>query len=389
MNNALEQKLIECLDALEHGRSVEQILARYPDDAAALRPMLETAVQLGQLKLAPSTAARNTSRKAFLAQAAAQQAAPGPVLWVNQVWRWLQRGLVPAMGVAAALLVGFLLLTNAAIPGQPLYGAKLQLEDWRLSLARDPETVRALTEEWEARRLAEVKQLLAANLEADVIFGEDIAAMASDHWILNSGIRLNITDQTVIIGEPEVGIYLHIEGRAANGAVTATLVHVDLVHSDLLQGTPTPTPVPATETPSPASADKGSAPAVAATPTPFVSPSPTATAAPVVTPTPSPTGTVPAAEPGAAAVQEDDGSSDHDYGDDHGGYDSSDDNSGSGSDEDDGDDGNSDSGSGEDDGGDDNSGSSSGDEDDGDDDNSGSGSGDDDGDEDNSGSGSN
>lgn len=369
MNSALEQKLIECLDALDSGRSVEQILARYPDDVAALRPMLETAMQLGQLRVAPSTAAQNKSKHAFLKQAAALQSAPRP----RYFWQRLWRGLVPVMGVAAALLIGFLLLANAAIPGEPLYGAKLQLEDWRLSLARDPETIHTLTEQWEARRLAEVQQLLAADLEADVVFGDDIATIASDHWMLKNGIRLNITDQTVIIGEPEVGVYLHIEGRTLNGAVEARLIHVGEHHSDLLDATP----VPATQTP----LKIEPSPTATLTPTPMISPSPTATP----TPSPTATSTLEAEGSNASAGQDDGSSGDHDYGDDN--NDDGDDNSGSGSGDDDGD------GDDGDDGDDDNSGSGSGDDDDddgdGDDDNSGSGSSgdDDDGDDDNSGSG--
>ncbi|GAB4149974.1 MAG: hypothetical protein Fur0021_11800 [Candidatus Promineifilaceae bacterium] len=375
MNSALEQKLIECLDALDSGWSVEQILARYPDDAAALRPMLETAVQLGQLKVAPATVAQNKSKQAFLKQAAALQSAPRS----NYFWQRLWRALVPVMGVAAALLVGVLLLANAAIPGEPLYGVKLQLEDWRLSLARDPETIQTLTKQWEARRLAEVQQLLAAGLEADVVFGDNIATIASDHWMLKNGIRLNINNQTVIIGEPEVGVYLHIEGRTLNGAVEARLIHVGEYHSDLLDATP----VPATPTTTPTPPKIEPSPIATLTPTPMISPSPTATPMP----SPTATSTLEAGGLNTSARQDDDYSEDHDYGDDNG--DDGDDNSGVGSgDDDNGDDDNSGSGN-SDDGGDDNSGSGSGD-DRGDDDNSGSGSSDDDDDggDDNSGSGS-
>lgn len=370
MNGALEQKLIECLDALDHGRPVDQILARYPDDAVALRPMLETAVQLGQLKAAPSAAAKNASRQTFLAQAAALQSAPRPTLWAGQLWHRLWRGLVPVMGVATALLLGVLLLANAAIPGEPLYGVKLQLEDWRLSLARDPETIQALTTEWEARRLAEVQQLLAADLQADVVFGDDIASIASDHWMLKNGIRLNITDQTVIVGKPEIGAYLHIEGRTVNGAVEAGLIHVGEHHSDLLDATP----VPATETPTPTTEEKPD-PTITLTPTPIISPSPTVTPSPT---TPTATSTLEGEESSSSAVQDDGSSDSDDNGDDNSG-------SGSGDDTNGGDDNSgSDSGDDDDDGVDDNSGSDSGDEDDngddddGDDDNSGSGSGDDD-----------
>ena len=58
MDAQLEVKLIECLDALAQGESVEQILARYPQDAAQLRPLLQTAAGLPALRMEPSEAVK-------------------------------------------------------------------------------------------------------------------------------------------------------------------------------------------------------------------------------------------------------------------------------------------------------------------------------------------
>lgn len=52
MNDVPEGVLQECLDLMERGESIEQIIARYPEMTAGLRPFLETAVQLAGL--APS-----------------------------------------------------------------------------------------------------------------------------------------------------------------------------------------------------------------------------------------------------------------------------------------------------------------------------------------------
>lgn len=69
MDAAFEAKLIECLDALANGEMLEAILRRYPEDAAALRPMLETAQQLSHMPVGYSVAAQRASRQAFLTQA--------------------------------------------------------------------------------------------------------------------------------------------------------------------------------------------------------------------------------------------------------------------------------------------------------------------------------
>ena len=71
MEAELEIKLIDCLSALERGEALEQVLSRYPDDAARLRPMLQVAAALPASRIEPSQAARLASREAFLARAAA------------------------------------------------------------------------------------------------------------------------------------------------------------------------------------------------------------------------------------------------------------------------------------------------------------------------------
>ncbi|MCA9939341.1 MAG: hypothetical protein KC418_11895, partial [Anaerolineales bacterium] len=294
MDRAFEAKLIDALDALEQGASLAEILARYPEDAAALGPMLETAQHLAQIKLAPSTAAKNRSRQAFLAEAEAMRVRRQPVSSPLEALRRLVRVLMPTAGIVAALLLGIILLSNTAIPGNMLYGVKLQIEDWRISLTRDQQALQDLANDLEARRLAEVQQLLAANLQADVAFGDDIALIAADHWELTSGVRVNISDQTIIIGVPEIGAYAHIEGRTINGAVAATLLHVGNRPVE-----PHP-PVPAvTVTPAPSSAKPSSIPtatittATPALPVPTNLPTtrgtPTATSTPSSTRTPSPT----------------------------------------------------------------------------------------------------
>ncbi len=66
-----ESVLTDCLDRLESGAAVADILARYPDVADELAPFLATAVALTTLAPSPSPTAQAHSRERFLAAAAA------------------------------------------------------------------------------------------------------------------------------------------------------------------------------------------------------------------------------------------------------------------------------------------------------------------------------
>ncbi|HEY4722431.1 MAG TPA: hypothetical protein VII92_11320, partial [Anaerolineae bacterium] len=76
MDIDFETKLIECLEALEHHEPIDQILARYPEDAMQLRPMLATADALPTLRMEPSEAVKTKSRETFLSQARALRQTP-------------------------------------------------------------------------------------------------------------------------------------------------------------------------------------------------------------------------------------------------------------------------------------------------------------------------
>ena len=71
-----ESVLADCLERLESGGTVADILAHYPDVAEELTPFLRTAVALTTLALLPSPAAQAGSREDFLTAAAALRPHP-------------------------------------------------------------------------------------------------------------------------------------------------------------------------------------------------------------------------------------------------------------------------------------------------------------------------
>lgn len=73
LNESLEHVILEALDLLEGGAGVEEILARYPAEAAELRPYLLTAARLATLATQPSLTAERATRRGFLAAAEAMR----------------------------------------------------------------------------------------------------------------------------------------------------------------------------------------------------------------------------------------------------------------------------------------------------------------------------
>ena len=225
MDSYLEVALIECLDALEQGQPIDQVLARYPELAAELRPMLETAVTLPQINVQPSLAAQHHSRNTFLAQAAAQKEAKSAQPSASGFN--LRRILMPITSLALVVILfaaGLGPLSAGALPGDALYGAKILVENARSAFTANPATDAALTEQFNQRRIQEIKALLAENRAANVAFTGEIEAVQAGLWTI-SGFATEINNETQVFGgDPLVGQMAMVNGRTTNGSLIATTI---------------------------------------------------------------------------------------------------------------------------------------------------------------------
>ncbi len=287
MNDRLEILLIECLDALEQGEPVEQILARYPQEASQLRPMLETAVALSQLNLQPSRAAQLNAKKAFLDYAASLRSTPQSR---RTAWGGWRRLLAPLMAVfvVALLAVGTGWRANASLPGDALYGVKLLLEEAAMPFSADRAVAEQMRQE---RRIQEIHHLLALGRTVEVRFAGLITDV-SPQTLLIGGLSTEVTPETVLTGTAVVGAHAEVEALVANGRLRANRILIT-PPEDL----PTPTPA-ITETavpPQPSPSATATAVTTPATPTPTPESSytatPTAPETAVATLQPSPTAT--------------------------------------------------------------------------------------------------
>jgi hypothetical protein len=306
---------------------MDQVLARYPDLAERLRPMLKTAVTLPRLNVQPSLAAQRRSRDAFLAQAAAmkENKSVRPSPWIN-----LRRILMPLASLALVVIlfaVGLGPLSADALPGDPLYGAKILVENARAAFTLDPAADTALSEQFNQRRIQEIKALLAENRVEEVAFSGDIEAIQPDLWTI-SGLDLHLTAETQLFGgDPFVGQMAMVNGRTQDGRLMATTITL-LPSNEPPPPTATPTATETeqpTETPEPVvqEATETATPSPTYTATPTETPQPTATATPTETPEPSPTMTAtstdtPQPTPTATLVPNNGGDdNDNDSGDDN------------------------------------------------------------------------
>lgn len=337
MDEHLEAALVDCLDALEQGQPIDQVLARYPELASELRPMLKTAVTLPQLNVQPSLAAQHRSRDAFLAQAAAQKEVktvrPSP--WFN-----LRRILMPIASLALIMILfaaGLGPLSAGALPGDTLYEVKLLVENARSAFAANPAADAALTEQFNQRRIQEIGALLVQNRTADVAFTGEIEVIQPGLWTI-SGLTTEITGGTQILGgDPLIGQMAKVDGRTENGSLIAaiiTLLPTDLPPTAVPTHTPPATSEPTeTETPT---VTHTYTPTPTATNTPEPTITSTNTPEPTATATIEPTATVTPILPTAAPLPSND--NDGDNNDNDNTNDNENDNDGNENDDDDDDD---------------------------------------------------
>jgi len=112
MKTGLDEALAECLDSVESGDSIEECLARHPELARELEPLLRTAVGLQQLfDVDPRPSFQRAARQRFITAALRPQrprlvVVPTPPRRFSFGWRWAPVAVgVPALAAAIALAV--------------------------------------------------------------------------------------------------------------------------------------------------------------------------------------------------------------------------------------------------------------------------------------------
>jgi hypothetical protein len=132
-NKEFENILNECLERLlVKGESLEQCLERYPEQAAELKPLLETALvarEASTIQPRPDFKARARYQfRSALQETAARKSRPS--------WGWFPRWATVVTVVLVLVLVGgsTVVAADSSMPDSPLYQVKLATEQVRLTL---------------------------------------------------------------------------------------------------------------------------------------------------------------------------------------------------------------------------------------------------------------
>ena len=139
MAERFENILDECLERLRQGESVEQCLARYPEQAAQLEPLLRVAMASRKASsgVAPRPEFKARTRYQIQSQLHAKEpkAAPKKTGLVGWVPKW-------AVVVASVVLIflvagtGTVAASSTSMPDDTLYPVKLAAERMQLRLSR-------------------------------------------------------------------------------------------------------------------------------------------------------------------------------------------------------------------------------------------------------------
>jgi hypothetical protein len=166
--------LDECLKELETGQSLDTVLARHPDEADQLRPLLLTAQSLKAMPVArPRSHVQHANRQRFLGEAIALQR-------VRE--RRPAFGLLRPVAVAASLVLMLASLGGGAtvyaasnsLPDSPLYPIKLATEQARLWFVFDENDRAGILLDQSETRMTEIRKLVQ---EGKPVEGNVLSAM--------------------------------------------------------------------------------------------------------------------------------------------------------------------------------------------------------------------
>lgn len=210
----------DCLARLSAGGPLASCLEQHPDLAAELRPALEAAQAVMAASRVPHGAEMG-SRARFLAAAAERRS-----LRPNALAAILRRSLGAAIALIAAFVLGATGLYYASastLPGDGLYPVKRTFESVRIRLAADPAEQLELEREYSQRREDETATLVSEGRAAEVNFGGVLTGRAAADWQVG-GFTVRLTDDTEIVGDPQIGFYVDVTAELDDGRLTATAI---------------------------------------------------------------------------------------------------------------------------------------------------------------------
>lgn len=227
MNN-LYDILEVCLQDVENGVDLETVLARYPEQAVELRPILQASLDAKKMAVSEPSADVVRRNRAKLLQHAAQLRETQP----TPAKRWFPafQRLAVALGMLLLFFVSGTSLVRAAssaLPGDSLYSVKRSWEDVTLFFAFNAEEHKSLEIEFENERLKEINSLFTSGRSAKVDFAGIVTRQNGDGWRI-ANILVIVSEQTEFPAQQvDVGAAVRVTGTTnGNGVVYAEKIEL-------------------------------------------------------------------------------------------------------------------------------------------------------------------
>ena len=220
MNNY--EILETCLRELEEGAELELLLARYPDQADELRPILVASRRAKGMAVPPPSPELLRRNRAKLLQRAAQ-------LRVREksTFTWIPtlRRMATVLAILVILLFSGTRLvsaSSAALPGDQLYPVKRSWENVVLFFTFNMQARNALEVEYENERLNELQEIFASGRSAKVEFSGIVQRENGNGWWIDK-VLVIVSSQTALPSQSiQIGMAVRVEGETrGNGVVLA------------------------------------------------------------------------------------------------------------------------------------------------------------------------
>lgn len=211
MNKDLYDILESCLQELENGTEIENILSRFPEHKKELRPILNASLKAGNKTAPAPTQAAVIRGRARLMQKVAELQHEKSVPRKHAI-PLFQRIAISFTVTATLLLSGTSLVgaSSTALPGQNLYPVKRGWENIRLFFTFNEEERNFLEVEFEGERLEEIDELLS-NVSDDDRHLVDFSGILST---INNMLYISQVQVVFPLGAqlPPQGTALHVTG---------------------------------------------------------------------------------------------------------------------------------------------------------------------------------
>ncbi len=224
----LSSILDECIQELQAGIDLEEILARYPKYARELRPLLETVAwtKNARTSIQVPVDAQSLSRKVFTSARPARQSR-------SALHSFNLRLAFSFTAIILGLIIGLLGTTVAsaqALPGDTLYPVKMAWEQVQISLTSGTAQRLALQETFNQQRIAEVSRLINLGRKSNVSFS-GLLVGSNKSWNVD-GIDLNVPDQQAGKLTDLENTVVQVTGETDGNSVTVDEIEPHLVTFD-------------------------------------------------------------------------------------------------------------------------------------------------------------